>query len=358
MDSRIAVIYGHDAAKMTRALLEHDGTAERIGGRDASIVLKPNLVVPSDPSQGATTHTEIVEEIVSYLKENGFRGITIAEGAWVGASTEEAYRKLGYHRIRDRYGVKLLDTKKDRYRRLSPCSIPMEISETILDADFIIDIPVLKGHCQTKMTHAMKNLKGCLSDRSKRDFHRLGLDLPIAALNTVLHPDLIISDGLCGDLDFEEGGNPVDMGRMMASRDALLIDSYAATLMGFSPDEIGYIKQAEEIGMGGHREWQVVELSKPERTSAKPSGTAARLSAYTEPDEACSACYASLVHALKRLEEEGGMHAIEGRRIAIGQGYRGKAPEIGVGACCAKARISVSGCPAKADDILSMLRTL
>ena len=145
---------------------------------------------------------------------------------------------------------------------------------------------------------------------------------------------------------------------MMASRDALLIDSYAATLMGFSPDEIGYIKQAEEIGMGGHREWQVVELSKPERTSAKPSGTAARLSAYTEPDEACSACYASLVHALKRLEEEGGMHAIEGRRIAIGQGYRGKAPEIGVGACCAKARISVSGCPAKADDILSMLRTL
>ena len=132
MDSRIAVIYGHDAAKMTRALLEHDGTAGRIGGKDASIVLKPNLVVPSDPSQGATTHTEIVEEIVSYLIENGFHGITIAEGAWVGASTEEAYRKLGYHRIRDRYGVKLLDTKKDRYRKLSPCSIPMEISETIL----------------------------------------------------------------------------------------------------------------------------------------------------------------------------------------------------------------------------------
>ena len=360
MDSRIAVIYGHDAAKMTRALLEHDGTAERIGGRDASIVLKPNLVVPSDPSQGATTHTEIVEEIVSYLKENGFRGITIAEGAWVGASTEEAYRKLGYHRIRDRYGVKLLDTKKDRYRRLSPCSIPMEISETILDADFIIDIPVLKGHCQTKMTHAMKNLKGCISDRSKRDFHKEGLMKPIAALNMLIRPDLTIVDSICGDLDFEEGGTPVETDRMMLSEDPAALDMLGASLMGYSPKDIGYIQIA--AGYSGRslnlENIDIIQLNNPATGNIRPRGTVSHLASYTAPDEACSACYAALIHAIKRLEEEGDIGKLGSRKVAVGQGWKGKKMELGSGLCCKGAEHAAIGCPPSASDILSMLEEL
>ncbi len=86
--------------------------------------------------------------------------------------------------------------------------ITMDVSRTILDTDFLISLPVLKGHCQTAMTCALKNMKGCLSDRSKRLFHSLGLHRPIAALNAVRDADLVIVDSLNGDLDFEEGGKP------------------------------------------------------------------------------------------------------------------------------------------------------
>ena len=70
----------------------------------------------------------------------------------------------------------------------------------------------------------------------------------------------------------------------------------------------------------------------------------------------CSACFASLIHALKRLDDENLLRSLD-KKIAIGQGYKGKSPELGVGSCCLAALHSVKGCPAKADDIINMLRS-
>ena len=58
------------------------------------------------------------------------------------------------------------------------------------------------------MTCALKNLKGCLPDREKRNFHSDGLMKPIAALGAFLKPALVIVDSICGDLNFEEGEIP------------------------------------------------------------------------------------------------------------------------------------------------------
>lgn len=82
---------------------------------------------------------------------------------------------------------------------------PMDICCRALDAGYLINLPVLKGHCQARMTCALKNCKGCLPDREKRRFHAEGLMEPIAALAAALRPALTIVDSICGDLDFEEG---------------------------------------------------------------------------------------------------------------------------------------------------------
>ena len=357
MDKTISIIYGRDITKMTTTLLEAYSVSRKISSEDASIVIKPNLVTLSDPDHGATTHIEIVEAVICYLQSHSFRNITVAEGSWVGASTETCFNALGYYRLRDKYGIRLLDTKKDRFRKVISHGIEMEISETCLEAEYFINLPVLKGHCQTVMTHAMKNLKGCLSDKSKRDFHRMGLDRPIAALNAVLHTDLTISDSICGDLDFEEGGNPVETDRMMAAENPFLLDCYSATLMGYRPEDIGYIKEAIDIGLLDSFDMEIKELSKPVVLTSKPTGAVKRLSEHTAPADACSACYASLIRALKRLEEEGSLNTLKGK-IAIGQGYRGKEPDLGVGACCSKARLHAPGCPPSSDAIYEMIRKL
>lgn len=359
VDQTIRIIYGKDAKAMAKALLDSYGLSDAIQGKE-SFVLKPNLVNPTRPENGATTHTGILEAVIEYLQAEGKKDITIAESSWVGASTEEAFSVNGYRKLADRYGIRLLDIKKDRFRTLSYDGISMEISETILSADYLINLPVLKGHCQTRITSAMKNLKGCISDRSKREFHRFGLMKPIAALNMLVKPSLTIVDSICGDLDFEEGGTPVETDRMMLSSDPIALDILGASLMGYAPEEIPYITIAAAYSGRSARleDLEIIELNKPEKGSARPKGTAGRLATHTDPDEACSACYASLIHALKRLDDEGGLGKLKGRRIAVGQGWRGKSMDIGSGACCQKALHGVKGCPPSASDILDMLNNL
>ncbi len=78
-----------------------------------------------------------------------------------------------------------------------------------MDVDYLINMPVLKGHCQTNITCALKKTwKAVYLIRKKRRFHTMGLHKPIAYLNKILKQDLIVVDGIIGDLNFEEGGKP------------------------------------------------------------------------------------------------------------------------------------------------------
>lgn len=337
--------------------MEYIHPEAEIGDRSRKILLKPNLVIATTPASGATTHVEIISEIISYLQEKGFNDISIIESSWVGDSTERAFKVNHY----ERFGVPLIDVKKDNYRKVTVKGITMEISETALSDAYLINLPVLKGHCQTAMTCAMKNLKGLLSDKSKRLFHSLGLMKPIAALNAAVKPDLTIVDSICGDLDFEEGGNPVQTDRMLAGKDSVLLDAWCAKLLGFSTEEVEYIPLGEAYGAGSAdlSTVKLVELSKPEAgIKAQPTGEARRLAEYTLQDNACSACYASLIHALKRMDEAGELRYLKGRKICIGQGFKGKELEIGCGACCSGAVHGVKGCPPTASAIIDMLVNL
>ncbi|MCK9599303.1 MAG: DUF362 domain-containing protein, partial [Sphaerochaeta sp.] len=333
----IIITYGSNASLMTKALLQHIDFEALLPDKQASIALKPNLVVAVTADSGATTHPEIVVALIEHLQGLGYRTIRIVESAWVGDSTKEGFRVNGYNQISKQYKVPLVDVKDDEYVKKTVDGITMEVSRTILETDFLISLPVLKGHCQTAMTCALKNMKGVLSDRSKRLFHTLGLNRPIAALNKVRAADLIIVDSLNGDLDFEEGGNPVETNRMFACRDSVLCDSYGASLMGFENQDIPYIGLAEDLGVGSAdlSKAVLVQLNEPsDEAPSKPSGRANYLGKFTEPDSACSACYGNLIHALKRLDEVNRLKNLK-TPICIGQGYKGKTDpsKVGVGIC-------------------------
>ena len=358
----IIITYGSNASLMTKALLQHIDFEALLPDKQASIALKPNLVVAVTADSGATTHPEIVVAIIEHLQGLGYRTIRIVESAWVGDSTKEGFRVNGYNQISKQYKVPLVDVKDDEYIKKTVDGIPMEVSRTILETDFLISLPVLKGHCQTAMTCALKNMKGVLSDRSKRLFHTLGLNRPIAALNKVRAADLIIVDSLNGDLDFEEGGNPVQTNRMFACRDSVLCDSYGASLMGFENQDIPYIGLAEDLGVGSAdlSKAVLVQLNEPsDEAPSKPSGRANYLGKFTEPDSACSACYGNLIHALKRLDEVNRLKNLK-TQICIGQGYKDKTDpaKIGVGICTRGLGKSLPGCPPKAVDMIRFIKEL
>ncbi|MBQ7155770.1 MAG: DUF362 domain-containing protein [Synergistaceae bacterium] len=349
--SNIYNIYGTDSHNMTLKLLEASNAISLVpsGG---NVALKPNLVVAGHPDDGATTHAGVLSGCIEYFRDNGIQDISIIEGSWVGDNTSRAMKTAGYDEVCRKYDVPFFDLKHDKTRSISTPIGDIEVCVRALEAGLLVNLPVLKGHCQTIMTCALKNLKGCLPDKEKRRFHALGLTRPIAALGASLKTGLIIVDSICGDLNFEEGGNPVHTNRMFLGTDPVQIDAYGAGLMGLELDRVPYIMIAEKWGAG--RAWftekDIISLNEPDNAGSypRPSGRVAGLTKNVHEDSACSACYASLVRALY-VNDRG-----RGRSIYIGQGWKGKKlPDgvLGVGNCCSGAGECVKGCPPSAKDI-------
>ncbi len=344
----IFLIYGADVKAMTIGLLKRSQITCPQG---AEITLKPNLVVPRPASYGSTTHPEVAEGIIEYLFEHGHRNIRIAEGSWVGDSTTAAFKTCGYEALAKRYGISLFDTKKDKPATVSTEAGNIAFCESILKSDILINLPVLKGHCQTRLSCALKNLKGCIPDSEKRRFHRMGLHKPIAAVASVLKPALTIVDGVCGDLDFEEGGNPVNAWRMLLCTDPVQADAFACSLMGLETADVPYIRLAAEYGAGSLSPSNIIPINEPLIVNMpKSTHKVASLEKYIVQDSACSACYANTIYALAH-------EANPKQKLYIGQGFRGKTPDgIGVGKCCSGAPVHIPGCPPDTAQIIKALR--
>lgn len=375
----IRIIYGDRPGQMVKELLEALKPEAEIA-EDTLIGIKPNLVVAKPSDSGATTSPEIVAGIIEYLKSKGRSNIVIMEGSWVGDRTSEAFRVCGYEDLSREYGVQLIDLQKDKSRTYEADGMRIRVCDHVMKVGYLVNVPVMKGHCQTKMTCALKNMKGCIPDSEKRRFHTMGLHKPIAYLNKIIKQDLIIVDGMNGDLNFEEGGNPVRMNRIFAGKDPVLMDAYAAYLMGFTVEEIPYIGLAEHIGAGTAdlENSDIVELNSDilNRETGNtgtnrfgrsrgimpgimpvstPSGRVRQLAAYIIEDCACSACYGSLIHALERLREKGMLGRLE-EKLYIGQGFRGKQLNAtGIGSCTSGFDRCLKGCPPKARDIVEYL---
>ena len=111
--NEILVIYGTEYLELTKKLLEEAQLAEMIGDSGKIIGIKPNLVAPVPAEDGGTTHPEVVEGLLQYLQEHGFRNLRIMEGSWVGDRTEESFQVCGYDRLAEQYGVELIDAQKE-----------------------------------------------------------------------------------------------------------------------------------------------------------------------------------------------------------------------------------------------------
>ncbi len=356
----IYMIHGRQYKQMAIELLEAVGLADDIGDREKRIGIKPNLLAAIAASKGATTHPELVDGVLAYLHEKGFFNLVVLEGSWVGDRTSSAVKVNGIYDVCRKHNVPFVDLQKDTYQTLDAAGMQISVCEEALRLDYLVNMPVLKGHCQTMVTCALKNSKGLIPNAEKRRFHMLGLHKPIAHLNTVIHQDFILVDNICGDLDFEEGGNPVSMDRLLGFKDPVLCDSFAAECMGYQPGDIEYIRLAEQLGIGStdvaHANIHSLNQAALDGKEMRRTPRVSKLAAYASPKDACSACYGSLIYALGRLDDEGGLRGRKKASIAIGQGYRGKSGAFGIGHCTACFAKHLEGCPPKAVEIAEFLR--
>jgi len=380
--NEIIRIHGTDYKNMTKVLLKRAQLAESIMAKTGCIPhpligIKPNLVSPTPAEFGATTHPEIAAGIIEYLKENRFDNIIICEGSWVGDKTSDAFEYCGYNSLADKYGVRLFDTQTDSSYKVHFKNMDLNICSCVKKINYLINVPVLKGHCQTKITCALKNMKGLIPNSEKRRFHSLGLHTPIAYLNKCIRQDFIVVDSICGDPYFEEGGNPLVKNNILASKNPLLTDIFACRELNITPEEVPYINMARELGIGKVNSTSIslIDLNGSDQNDGLPASAEIpadngrnmitqplELNYATNEIESCSACYSSLTDALSELNKKDLLHKLINEMhfsFCIGQGYKESTCEddhkIGIGSCTKHFVRYIPGCPPSSESILEYL---
>jgi len=359
--NQILQIYGTEYKDNTIRLLKEADLASHIPSTECRIGIKPNLVSATPASFGATTHPEVVAGIIEYLQAHGCNNLCVLESAWVGDRTEACFEVCGYNDLSERYQVPLIDLQKDSSSTVDCKGMDLSICDQALSIDYLINVPVLKGHCQTRITCALKNMKGLIPNKEKRRFHSLGLHKPIGHLNARIRQDFIVVDHICGDLDFEDGGNPVTRNGILACCDPVLMDTFVCKKLHYELEEVPYIRIAESLGAGSTDldSARIITLNNgSESMEDLPIPKMVVLvEDLVEEVESCSACYGYLIPALGRLKKRGLLEDFQGK-ICIGQGFRGKSGALGVGDCTCEFDQYVPGCPPTEDQIFEALKKI
>lgn len=344
-------------------LLTESGALDRVKRGDV-VVLKPNLVFSRPDWVGVLTNPGLVEAMIKALKEKGIHEILVGDGSGMGQSATKAFAYCGYTEMAKRYGIGLVDLEKDRFVEL-PVKMDgpfqkLMIAKTVYECDFFVNIPIIKTHYQTLITCSMKNLKGVMPRAMKTKFHSVDLHRAIAQLNSVLKPDLILVDGLLGDMRDDTGHNTVALERIFLGDNPVEIDSVVADILGYRPRDIPHIAHAAAAGLGSCdlNEIQIRSLNHPSKLIKRsaPPPVASRFPCEINAQGACSVCMSNLVFALERLKADGLLHSRLLFHIGQNAGTTagsGKI-EIGVGKCVSPDHpidLMIDECPPSANSI-------
>lgn len=209
------------------------------------VLIKPNLVHSISPRSGKITHPRFTEALIKFF-EPLCEEILIGEGSAVGHDTKEVFRFTGYTELARRYGVRLVDfndcERIERPWKFGELSLPKLLAECEY-----VNAPIMRTHAQTGITAGIKNQKGLLLPRDKKNFHRLGLHEPIRELLNVIQPDLTVVDAIiCLE------GNVVGfrkskkkLGLVIAGRDVVEVDNSCMRIMGIDSRAIEHVPAKE-----------------------------------------------------------------------------------------------------------------
>jgi uncharacterized protein (DUF362 family) len=216
--------------------------------RNASVLIKPNICAgknQSIPPFGVVTTSLFLDLLIQILKDYGLQQITIGEGSIITymSNTASAFSYAGIDRLSKTYGVKLIDLNKGPFQSISAHGFDFEVAKAILEANFVINVAVLKNHFQTKVSLCMKNLKGCLSPKSKKDCHKWNLETSIAIYNTMIPVHMNFIDGIYSLINgpWVDSGVPIRSNLIIASRDRLKCDIVGSAILGADPDQVAHL---------------------------------------------------------------------------------------------------------------------
>lgn len=220
-----------------------------------TVVVKPNIGWDVQPERAANTNPGLVAHIVKRSLEAGAKEVLVFDHTC--DNWRDAYQNSGIESAVKNAGGKVVPANNRRYYR--EVRIPnarrlhkVEVHELFLDADVVINVPIIKHHGGGTMTVSMKNLMGVVYDRPA--WHRNDLHQCIADFASVRKPDLVVVDGYRALMRNGPRGYSVEdvstLKMQVLGTDMIACDAAAARIFGLKPSDVRHITLAHESGTG------------------------------------------------------------------------------------------------------------
>jgi uncharacterized protein (DUF362 family) len=251
----LVAVKGGEPEQMFDKAMSSLGGMQTFVPKGSKVLVKPNIGWDVTPDRGGNTHPKLVARIIEHCQQAGAKQVSVFDHTcdnWT-----RCYKNSGIERaVKDAGGIIAPGNNEGYYQKVM---VPqgkrlteVKVHELVLDADVVINAPVLKHHSSTMVTIGMKNLMGVVWDRWY--WHRNDLHQCIADYLSYNKPTLTVVDAYNVMKQNGPRGVSVDdvvtMKSLIVSTDPVAADAAAAMIFGAQPSDIRHIQLAADMNLG------------------------------------------------------------------------------------------------------------
>ena len=198
--SLVAIVHGDDVRLMVRRALDSLGGIDRLGLKDRSVLVKPNVVSGEPPP--ATTDPAVVRAVLEVARAGGAGSIAVGDmSAVLTLPTRPNLERTGIARVAAETGATLLAFDEGDWIEVRPPAAELAkavyVAKAAHEAERLISVPIIKTHRSASFSCALKNTVGCVHGKNKPwAYGRAGWEPAVAELNLAVRPHLFVVDGL------------------------------------------------------------------------------------------------------------------------------------------------------------------
>jgi uncharacterized protein (DUF362 family) len=259
-ESDLVIAKSGSASQLLQAAMSPLGGMGRFVKKGQRVVIKANIAWARTPDQACTNNPDLLSALIKMCYDTGAKRVAVWDHTC--DNYQFCFSRSGLKETAQKAGADIFSGHgRNSYKRVEVQKgkklKTVEILSDVLDSDVFINFPIPKQHFATELTLGMKNLIGITWDMEQ--LHKIGLHQCIADVNTVRKPDLVVMDAIrILTTNGPKGpGKTEDIGEVIASPDIVALDAYAAAFFKhpktgkpFKPEEIQFVKNAYDLGLG------------------------------------------------------------------------------------------------------------
>jgi uncharacterized protein (DUF362 family) len=244
---------GYAVKTLTRNIFEAAGGMRRFVSKGDVVVVKPNISWARLPEMAATTNPEVLETVVELCQEAGAKKVRIADNTIHDA--RRCFALSGAGLVAKNTGSDLIYPRSSLMRKIKLQGRRLDVWPVfvpLVEADVLINLPVAKHHSSSSLTLGMKNWFGGIGGprgNLHQDIHQTIVDLA-----RYFKPDVTLIDAIrIMTQNGPSGGSTAyvqTQNTLILSDDPVAADARAALLFNRKPKNIGFIRMAQQQGLG------------------------------------------------------------------------------------------------------------